>query len=180
MTEYHFNITLYKPAGGLLAGFSLLPYVLIALAYFAPYKAAKAAKKALHNMPNWHGIVLYNLHKFQLLRPFPFFLQIQLDESNYHIFPPCFAQMKWKIEGSSAHKHERTLHFFTFFPAIYSTYNGSAREKSTWIFSCAYVRIRSNEISPSNICLYTIAATLRKQTRQAWRLESTTGISCLG
>ena len=56
------------------------------------------------------------------------FLQIRLDDSNYHIFPPYFTQMKWKIEGSSAHKHERTLQFFTFFPAIYSTYNGSAQK----------------------------------------------------
>ena len=28
----------------------------------------------------------------------------------------------------------RTLQFFTFFPAIYSTYNGSARKKSSRIF----------------------------------------------
>ena len=66
--------------------------------------------------------------------------------------------MKWKIDGSSGHKHDRTLQFFTFFPAIYSTYNISARKKSSRIFSCARVRIRSNEISPSNICLYIIAA----------------------
>ena len=73
---------------------------------------------------------------------------------------------------------ERTLQFFTFFPAIYSTYNGSARKTSSRIFSCARVRIMSNEFSPSNICLYIIAATLR-DTGQAWRLESTAGISCL-
>ena len=30
MTEYHFNRTPYKPAGGLLAGFSLLLYIPIA------------------------------------------------------------------------------------------------------------------------------------------------------
>ena len=71
-----------------------------------------------------------------------------------------------------------TLHFFTFFPAIYSTYNGSARKKSSRIFSCARVRIRSNEFSPNNICLYTIAATLRG-SGQAWRLELAMGISCL-
>ena len=87
--------------------------------------------------------------------------------------------MKWKIEGSSAHKRERILQFFTFFPAIYSTYNGLTRKKSSWIFSCARVRIRSNEFSPSNICLYTIAA-VQDGSGQAWRLESTTGISCLG
>ena len=107
------------------------------------------------------------------------FLQIWLDGSNFHIFPPCFTQMKWKIDGSSGHKHERTLQFFTFFPAIYSTYNGFARKKSSRIFSCARVRIRLNEFFPSNMCLYIIAAALRKQIGQAWRLELATGISCL-
>ena len=51
---------LYKPAGGLLAGFSLLPYVHIAPAYFAPYKAAKAARIALYNMPKIGGLFLCN------------------------------------------------------------------------------------------------------------------------
>ena len=51
-------------------------------------------------------------------------------------------------------------------------------KKSTWIFSCARVRIMSNEFSPSNICLYIIAA-MRRGLGQAWRLESTVGISCL-
>ena len=72
--------------------------------------------------------------QFPTFQAISIFLQIQLDGSNFHIFPPCFTQMKWKIDGSSAHKHERTLQFFTFFPAIYSTYNGSARKKSSRIF----------------------------------------------
>ena len=67
--------------------------------------------------------------QFPTFQAISIFLQIRLDDSNYHIFPPCFIKMKWKIEGSSRHKHERTLQFFTFFPAIYSTYNGSARKK---------------------------------------------------
>ena len=67
--------------------------------------------------------------QFPTFQAISIFLQIQLDESNYHIFPPCFIKMKWKIDGSSAHKHERTLQFFTFFQAIYSIYNGSARKK---------------------------------------------------
>ena len=71
-----------------------------------------------------------------------------------------------------------TLQFFTFFPAIYSTYNGSERKKSSRIFSCVHVRIISNEFSPSNICLYIIAA-IQRGSGQALRLESTTGISCL-
>ena len=40
------------------------------------------------------------------------------------------------------------------------------------------MRIRSNEFSPSNICLYIIAA-VRRGSGQAWRLELAMGISCL-
>ena len=118
--------------------------------------------------------------QFPTFQTISIFLQIRLDGSNCHIFSPCFTQMKLKIEGSSGHKYERTLQFFTFFPAIYSTYNGSARKKSSRIFSCACVRIRFNEFSPSNICLYTIAAALLKQIRHAWLLESTKGIYYIG
>lgn len=110
------------------------------------------------------------------------FLQIQLDGSNCHIFPPCFIKMKWKIDGSSAYKHERTLQFFTFFPAIYSTYNGSARKKSTWIFSCARVRITTSLFSPANMCIYIIGspgANGYGGFAGSWRLDSSIGISCL-
>ena len=96
---------------------------------------------------------------------------------------PYFASYtlsKWS--NKSMQKNPRayvTLQFFTFFPVIYITYNGSARKKSSRIFSCVRVRIRFNEFSHSNICLYTIAAALRKQTGQAWRLELAMDISCL-
>ena len=53
------------------------------------------------------------------------------------------------------------------------------REKNRAEFSHVRVRIMSNEFSPSNICLYIIAA-VRRGLGQAWRLESTTDISCLG
>ena len=96
------------------------------------------------------------------------FLQIRLDDSNYHIFPPCFAQMKWKIDGSSAHKHERTLQFFTFFPAIYSTYNGSARKKSSRIFSCARVQVTASPFSPANMCIYIMVARRKTTGRLRW------------
>ena len=61
------KITLYKPADGLLAGFSLFPYIPIALAYFTPYKAAKAAKMALYNMPKMGGLFLCNFFIDKLL-----------------------------------------------------------------------------------------------------------------
>ena len=74
------------------------------------------------------------------------------------------------------------LTFFTFSPAIYSTYNGSARKKSSRIFSCARVRITASSFSPANICVYIIGS---RGTNGyggfagSWRLESTTGMSCL-
>ena len=52
--------TFYKPAGSLLTGFSLLPYVPISLAWFAPYKVARAAKMALYNMPKMNRLFLCN------------------------------------------------------------------------------------------------------------------------
>ena len=111
------------------------------------------------------------------------FLQIRLDCFNCHIFPPYFTQMKLKIDGSSAHKHERTLPFFTFFPAIYSTYNCSARKKSSRIFSCACVRITTSSFSPANMCIYIIGsrgANGYGGFAGSWRLELIMGISCIG
>ena len=107
--------------------------------------------------------------QFPTFQDVSIFLQIRLDGSNYHIFPPCFAQMKWKIEGSSAHKHERTLQFFTFFPAIYSTYNGSARKKSSRIFlMCACARITASPFSPANMCIYIMVARRKTTGRLRW------------
>ena len=60
MTEYHFSRTPYKPAGKPLAGFSLLPYVPICPAQFAPHTSTRAAKIALYNMPKMNGLFLCN------------------------------------------------------------------------------------------------------------------------
>nr|DAT91792.1 MAG TPA: hypothetical protein [Caudoviricetes sp.] len=46
----------------------------------------------------------------------------------------------------NSHVHV-TLQFFTFFPAIYSTYTGSARKNRPG-FSHVCARIKSNEFSP--------------------------------
>ena len=105
--------------------------------------------------------------QFPTFQTISIFLQIRLDGSNCHIFPPYFIKMKWKIDGSSGHKHERTLQFFTFFPAIYSTYNGLARKKSSRIFSCAYVQVTASPFSPANMCIYIMVA--RRKT--TWRLR---------
>ena len=67
---------------------------------------------------------------------------------------------------------------FLHFPQQYTVHIMARREKNRAGFSHVRIRIRLNEFSPSNICLYIIAATMRG-SGQAWRLESTTGISCL-
>ena len=68
---------------------------------------------------------------------------------------------------------------FLYFSQQYTVHIMARREKNrVGFFSCARVRIRYNEFSPSNICLYIIAATLRG-SGQAWRLKLAMGISCL-
>ena len=114
--------------------------------------------------------------QFPTFQTISIFLQIRLDGSNCHIFPPYFIKMKWKIDGSSGHKHERTLQFFTFFPAIYSTYNGSARKKSTWIFSCVRVRITASSFSPANMCIYIMVARRKRLWQLCWLVVAR--ISC--
>lgn len=138
-------------------GFSFCVGIRIGLQQFEPLRAAISLRRGLlfctTNM-SLHCIICTNSNFSGHFH----FLQIRLDGSNYHIFPPCFAQMKRKIDGSSGHKHERTLQFFTFFPVIYSTYTGSARKKSTWIFLMCVCSDQVKRIFPSNICLYIIAA----------------------
>ena len=85
------------------------------------------------------------------------FLQIWLDGSNCHIFPAILQSNK------ESNRYEKSscvcdLTIFYIFPAIYSTYNGLARKNRAGFSSCARMRIRLNEFSPNNICLYIIAA----------------------
>ena len=70
---------------------------------------------------------------------------------------------------------------FLHFSQQYTVHIMARREKNRAEFS--HVRVWGlcqTNFSTSNICLYIIAAALRKQTGQAWRLEFTTGIFCLG
>ena len=66
-------------------------------------------------------------------------------------------------------------YIFLHFSQQYTVHILARREKNRAGFSHVRIRIRSNEFSPSNICLYTIAATLCG-SGQAWRLESAVGI----
>ena len=91
--------------------------------------------------------------QFPTFQAIPIFLQIQLDGSNCHILPAMLYSNKVKIDRSSAHKHERTLQFFTFFPAIYSTYNGSARKNRAG-FSHVRVCGLQHHHFPRQICVY--------------------------
>lgn len=42
----------------------------------APCKAVRTTRRALYNMHKRNGLVLYNLHKFKLFRPFSFFYKL--------------------------------------------------------------------------------------------------------
>lgn len=117
----------------------------------------------------YNGIVQYvqparacivHLAQFPTFQVISIFLQIRLDGSNCHIFPPCFIQLKQKIDGSSEHKRKRTLHFLHF-SQQYTVHILTRRGKNRpAFFSCARARIRSNEFSPSNMCVCNIAARL--------------------
>ena len=132
------KITVLKPVAWLLRVFLCFPMFLYSRHSSHRVKPSRAARKALYNMHNWHGLVLWNLHNFQLFRPFPFFSQVRLDGFNYYIFPPCFAQMKWKIDGSSGHKYECALHFLHF-SQQYTVHIIAWREKNRAGFS--HVRV---------------------------------------
>ena len=79
-----------------------------------------------------------------------------------------------------AHISTNALYNFLHFSQQYTVHIMDRREKNrAEFFSCVRVRIRLNEFSPSNICLYIIAA-VRRGLGQAWRLESAVGIYYLG
>ena len=87
--------------------------------------------------------------------------------SNYHISPAILYPNE-EINRCKKSSRICDLTFFTFFPAIYSTYNGSARKKSTWIFSCARVRITASPFSPANMCIYIMVARRKTTGRLRW------------
>ena len=58
---------LYKPAGGLLAGFSLLPYVPMSRHVSRRTEPYRAARIALYNLPKMNGLFLCNFFVDKLL-----------------------------------------------------------------------------------------------------------------
>lgn len=78
---------------------------------------------------------------------------------------PSYALAKWSNKSRRKILTHMTLQFFTFSPAIYSTYTCSARQKSSRVFSCTRVWIRPSGFSPSNMCLYMIAAGVAQDRR---------------
>ena len=106
--------------------------------------------------------------QFPIFQAIYIFLQIRLDGSNWHIFPPCFAQMKWKIDGSSAHKHERTLQFLHF-SQQYTVHIMARREKNrAEFFSCVRVQVTASPFSPANMCIYIMVARRKTTGRLRW------------
>ena len=77
--------------------------------------------------------------------------------SNYHIYPATLYPNE-AINRCKKSSRTRDLTIFYIFPSNIQYIYWLGAKKSIWIFSCARVRIRLNEFSPSNICLYTIAA----------------------
>ena len=143
----------YKPVGSLLTGFSLFPYIPTFLAIVRAAYVHQSRHDSIVQYAQLTRACIVQSVQFPTFQAISIFLQIQLNDSNYHIFPPCFIKIKWKIEGSSAHKHERTLQFFTFFPAIYSTYNGFARKNRAG-FSHVCVFGLQHHYFPRQICAY--------------------------
>ena len=96
---------------------------------------------------------------------------------------PYFARYtlsKWRNKSMQKILAHMWPYNFLHFSQQYTVHIMARREKNrAGFFSCVRVRIRLNEFSPSNICLYIIAAVLHG-SGQAWRLESTTDIYYLG
>ena len=85
--------TFYKPAGKPLAGFSLLPYVPIC--FFSSSRDGLVCRhRAIVQYAQLTRACIVQFAQFPTSQAISIFLQIRLDSSNYHIFPPCFAQMK--------------------------------------------------------------------------------------
>ena len=76
-------------------------------------------------------------------------------------------QNEVKNRGGRAHISTNAPYNFLHFSQQYTVHIIAWREKNRVGFSHVRVWIRSNEFSPSNMCLYIIAAALRKQTGQA-------------
>ena len=95
--------------------------------------------------------------------------------SNYHISPAILYQNE-AINRCKKSSRICDLTFFTFFPAIYSTYNGSARKKSSRIFSCARVQVTASPFSPANMCIYIMVARRKRLWQLCWLVAAR--ISC--
>ena len=87
--------------------------------------------------------------------------------SNYHISPDILYPNE-EINRCKKSSRICDLTFFTFFPAIYSTYNGSARKKSSRIFSCARVQVTASPFSPANMCIYIMVARRKRLWQLCW------------
>ena len=76
--------------------------------------------------------------------------------------------MKWKSRGR-AHTDTSVSYNFLHFSQQYTVHIMARREKNrAGFFSCARVRIMSNEFSPGNICLYIIAAAQDRRGGSNW------------
>ena len=99
--------------------------------------------------------------------------------SNFQLpYLPSYTLSKWSNKSMQKILAHTWPYNFLHFSQQYTVHIMARRGKNQPAFSHVCVWIRLNEFSPSNICLYIIAATLRG-SGQAWRLELAMGISCL-
>ena len=98
--------------------------------------------------------------------------------SNCHIYPATLYQNE-AMNRCKKSSRTCTLQFFTFFPAIYSIYNDSARKNRAG-FSHVHVCGLGQTNFPPVIYAYIQSRRVWRGSGQAWRLESAMGISCLG
>ena len=136
-------------------GFFFLPSICIALFNSSHYKASRGFRRGPSFCTTDMGLHCTICTNSNFSDHFHF-LQIRLDSSNFHIFPPCFIQLKQKIDRSSGHEGKHTLQFLHF-SQQYTIYILARRGKNkAGFFSCTRMRLTSSPFSPANMCIYII------------------------
>ena len=166
------KITFYKPVGDMLTGFFLRPYVPIAPAYFAPCKAARAARRELYNIPKMNILFLCNffVDKLRSICYNKNDLWIAYEEgkvghrlkmsnwiaSNFQLpYLPSYTLSKWSNKSMQKILACMWPYNFLHFSQQYTVHIMARREKNRSGFS--HVRVcglDKTKFSPSNICLY--------------------------
>ena len=121
--------------------------------------------------------------QFPTFQAISIFLQIWLDDSNYHILPATLYPNE-AINRCKKSSHACAPYNFLHFSQQYTVHILARREKNrARFFSCARVRITTSSFSPANMCIYIIGSRGANEYggfAGSWRLELTMDISYLG